>query len=48
MFCRCDLLESLPDISNWDMKNVTNISYMFEECESLRPLPDIINGTREM
>ena len=23
MFCRCDLLESLPDISNWDMKNVT-------------------------
>ena len=31
MFCRCDLLESLPDISNWDMKNVTNISYMFEE-----------------
>ena len=29
MFCWCNSLESLPDISKWDTKNVNNMSGMF-------------------
>ena len=36
-------LSSLPDISNLDTKNVTNMSYMFNYCCSLSSLPDISN-----
>ena len=39
-FC-FDKLISLPDISEWDTKNVTNMSNMFNGCESLSSLPDI-------
>ena len=35
MFFNCSSLNSLPDISNWDSKNVINISDMFYNCESL-------------
>ena len=34
-------LVSLPDISKWDTKNVTNMSYIFSYCSSLVSLPDI-------
>ena len=41
MFHGCSSLDSLPDISKWDTKNVTDMSYMFSECTSLKSLPDI-------
>ena len=41
MFFNCSSLNNLPDISKWDTKNVTNISYMFCRCSSLNNLPDI-------
>jgi len=34
-------LEVLPDISKWNVSNVTNMSYLFYECESLAFIPDI-------
>ena len=37
----CQSLVSLPDISNWETNNVTDISYMFCHCSSLSSLPDI-------
>ena len=42
-FKGCDKLISLPDISNWDTKNVTNMSGMFCMCNLLSSLPDISN-----
>ena len=30
MFWYCSSLQSLPDISKWDTKNVTNMNYMFD------------------
>ena len=41
MFSCCFSLNSLPDISKWDTKNVTNMSCMFYNCYSLKSLPDI-------
>ena len=41
MFSECISLTSLPDISNWNTKNVTNMSFMFSLCSSLKSLPDI-------
>ena len=41
MFCRCESLTSLPDISKWNTNNVTNMSWMFSWCKSLESLPDI-------
>ena len=41
MFWYCSSLQSLPDISKWDTKNVTDMSYMFYGCSSLQSLPDI-------
>ena len=40
-FCGLKKLESLPDISKWNMKNCVNLSSMFEGCENLRSLPDL-------
>ncbi len=37
----CNCLKELPDISEWDTKNVKNISSMFEFCNSLESLPDL-------
>ena len=33
MFSNCKSLISLPDISEWDFKNVTNINTMFSYCD---------------
>ena len=41
MFCECQSLISLPDISKWNTNNVTNMSRMFQQCSSLLSLPDI-------
>ena len=35
MFFECILLQSLPDISKWDTKNVTNMRGMFNGCPFL-------------
>jgi len=35
MFCDCLLLTNLEDISEWDTSNITNMSKMFMNCESL-------------
>ena len=41
IFKSCSSMESLPDISKWNMKNVDNINEIFKECSSLKSLPDI-------
>ena len=41
MFYNCSSLNSLPDISNWNTSNVTDMSCMFSHCSSLNSLPDI-------
>ena len=41
MFYNCNLLESLPDISEWNTKKVTNMSSMFYRCSSLKSLLNI-------
>ena len=45
MFNECFSLISLPNISNWNTSNITDISYMyiFNKCFSLISLPDISN-----
>ena len=39
MFQQCSSLASLPNISNWDTKNITNMSCMFEGCSKLSVKP---------
>ena len=34
-------MESIPDISKWDTKNVIDMTGMFEKCYNLLYLPDI-------
>ena len=41
MFDNCKSIVSLPDISEWNTKNVNNMSRMFAVCQSLKSLPDI-------
>ena len=41
MFSECSSLSSLPNISEWDTNNVTNMSNMFSWCSSLSNLPGI-------
>ena len=41
MFTGCSSLQTLPDISKWDTRNVTNMGAMFYNCNSLESLPDI-------
>ena len=43
IFFECRRLISLPDISEWDFKNVIDIGYMFDSCLMLKSLPDISN-----
>ena len=41
LFCNCLSLQSIPDISKWNVSNVTNISCLFEGCSKLKSLPDL-------
>ena len=41
LFAGCSLLESIPDISKWNTKNIDNIYGLFAGCSSLKSLPDI-------
>ena len=41
MFYGCYSLSSLPDISNWNVSNVSDMSSMFFGCKTLSVLPDI-------
>ena len=41
MFHGCSSLTSLPNISNWDTKNVTNMSLMFCHCSKLSVKPNL-------
>ena len=41
LFFFCTSLEKLPDISNWNLNSVSDISNMFCGCSSLNSLPDI-------
>ena len=41
MFSDCNSLRSLPDISNWDISEVTYIEFMFNKCKSLISIPDL-------
>ena len=47
MFSECKTLISLPDISNWNTENVTDMSNMFNECSSLITLSDISKWNTE-
>ena len=41
MFYGCKSLISIPNISDWNMENVTNMFGLFYECNSLISIPDI-------
>jgi len=42
LFSLCESLSSIDEsISNWDISKVTDISYIFNGCKSLKSLPDI-------
>ena len=43
MFCGLKKLESLPDISKWNMKNCRSLGGMFQGCEKLKSLSEIGN-----
>ena len=40
IFNECSKLKSLPDFSQWDMRNVENIAEMFKGCRALKSFPD--------
>ena len=52
IFYRCSSLTNLPDISKWNISNVTAFSNKFCECCSLESLPDIskwdINNAKDI
>jgi len=41
MFVGCDKLSSLPDISKWNISNVSDINFMLSRSDELSSLPDI-------
>ena len=41
MFYGCSSLESLPNISKWNIENIIDISGLFYKCSSLKYIPDI-------
>ena len=47
MFHECYFINDLPDISNWNTKNIINMDYMFFGCKFLRALPDISKWNTE-
>ena len=47
IFYNCSSIELLPDISNWNINNVDDLSYVFYGCSSLKSLPDISKWNTE-
>ena len=47
VFQYCTSLSSLPDISKWNMKNVTSMRNIFSKCSSLNQIPDISKWNTE-
>ena len=43
LFNDCSSLKRLPDISQWNISNTKDLSYIFNNCSSLVILPDISN-----
>ncbi len=43
MFFGCSSLESLPNLTNWNINKVENMNYMFAGCKSLKSFPDLTN-----
>ena len=41
IFSGCESLNEIPDISNWNVSNVKDMSYMFFGCKSSNTLPNI-------
>ena len=41
IFFGCSSLIEIPDISNWNVSKVKDMSYAFSECKSLNLLPNI-------
>ena len=41
MFSECSSLSSLPDISKWNVNNVTNYANIFDKCLKLSKFPHI-------
>jgi len=41
LFSGCSSLFTIPDISNWNTKEVMNFNSVFSGCSSLIELPDI-------
>ena len=41
LFCCCEELELLPDISSWNTSNVEDMSNMISYCNKIESLPDI-------
>ena len=41
MFYDCDELESIGDLSNWNVSKVTNMRSMFYGCKALKTVGDI-------
>ena len=41
MFYSCSSLKSLPDISEWNTKNIENLNSIFENCSLLTFIPNI-------
>ena len=47
LFYKCSNLFYLPDISKWNIKNVTDLGCIFHDCSSLTTLPDISKWNTE-
>ena len=43
MFFLCKSLSYFPDISNWNVTNLKDITGMFEQCHSLTYFPNLSN-----
>ena len=41
VFYNCESLETLPNISKWNIDNAISLKGMFYNCESLKSIPDI-------
>ena len=46
-YYNCSLLQSLPNISKWNTKNINSMNGVFFNCSSLLSLPDISKWTTD-